>query len=324
MSDKPSEDAQKIAQIAFGKALEQLSSPANRQAAIRTNQTLQDGSIERLLGAFEEAARTDGDHGEFWDARDLQRLLEYSDYRNFLNAVDKAKEACRNTGFRVEDHFVDATEMVDICSGAARDVETIRLSRYACYLIAQNGDARKKSIAFAQTYFAIQTRRQEIQDEVAAHYSPLPEDEKRLLLRDEIKQHNRKLASAAKTAGVVLPIDFAIFQNAGYQGLYGGLDRIGIQRRKGIKTKQNILDYMDSTELAANLFRATQTEEKLTRDRVRGKDAANATHFSVGREVRQAIKNIGGTMPEELPTAEDIVKVGRRIEKAIANSDKNG
>ena len=323
MSDNPPENAKKLTQIAFGEALEQLSSPANRRVAVKTNQTLQDGAIERLLGAFEDAARTDGDSGQFWDARDLQRLLEYSDYRNFLNTVDKAKEACKNSGLPVEDHFVDVTEMVDIGSGAAREVETIKLSRYACYLIAQNGDARKKSIAFAQTYFAIQTRRQEIQDEVAAQYSPLPEEEKRLWLRDEIKGHNRKLASAAKNAGVVLPIDFAIFQNAGCQGLYGGLDRIGIQRRKGIKANQNILDYMGSTELAANLFRATQTEEKLTRDRIKGKESANRTHFTVGHEVRQAIKNIGGTMPEELPMAEDIVKVGRRLKKAIANSDKN-
>jgi len=321
MNDKTGDAAQKLARIAFIEALSKISSPKNRQAAVATNKNLGDGAIERLLAAFESAARTDADHGEFWDARDLQRLLDYSDYRNFLNIVDKAKEACKNTGVTVGDHFVDATEMVDIGSGAVRTVETIYLSRYACYLVAQNGDARKKPIAFAQTYFAIQTRRQEIQDDESALYAPLQEDEKRLLLRDEIKEHNKKLASAAKTAGVVLPIDFAIFQNAGYQGLYNGLDRIGIQRRKGIKPKQNILDYMGSTELAANLFRATQTEEKLTRDRIRGKEAANSTHFAVGLEVRQAIKNIGGTMPEDLPAAEDIVKVGRRLKKAIANSD---
>lgn len=317
-----SDDAsQKLARIAFIEALSRISDPKNRQAAVETNKNLGDGAIERLLAAFEGAARIDADHGEFWDARDLQKLLEYSDYRNFLKIVDKAKDACKNTGVAVEDHFVDATDMVDIGSGATREVETIYLSRYACYLVAQNGDARKKPIAFAQTYFAIQTRRQEIKDDESAHYAPLPEDEKRILLRDEIKEHNKKLASAAKTAGVIQPVDFAIFQNAGYQGLYGGLDRVGIQRRKGIKAKQNILDYMGSTELAANLFRATQTEEKLTRDKVRGKEAANSTHFAVGREVRQAIKNIGGTMPEELPIAEDIVKVGRRLKRAIANND---
>lgn len=320
MSDKPS--SEKLAQIAFGDALKRIVTPEQQRTAAATNETLKDGAIERLIAAFEDAARTDDNGNEFWDARDLQKLLDYSDYRNFLNTVDKAKEACRTTGIAVEDHFVDATEMVDIGSGATRPVDTIHLSRYACYLTAQNGDARKKPIAFAQTYFAIQTRRQQVQDDDVAQYTPLPEDEKRLLLRDEIKVHNRKLASAAKNAGVVLPLDFAIFQNAGYQGLYGGLDRLGIQRRKGIKATQNILDYMGSTELAANLFRATQTEEKLRRDNVKGKDAANRTHYAVGRKVRQAIADIGGTMPENLPKAEDIVKVGRRIKKAIASSQR--
>lgn len=322
MNEKPQDASAKLAEIAFGEALARISTPENRLAAVATNAGLPEGALENLLAAFEGAARIDGDSGEYWDARDLARLLDYSDYRNFLQVVEKAKEACRNTGIPLADHFVDATEMVDIGSGAAREVETIRLSRYASYLAAQNADARKQAVAFAQTYFAIQARRQEIQDDDVAQYTPLPEEEKRLLLRDEIKEHNKKLASAAKQAGVILPLDFAIFQNSGYQGLYGGLDRSGIQRRKGIKSKQNILDYMGSTELAANLFRATQTEEKLTRDRIKGKEAANRTHHVVGNEVRQAIKKIGGTMPEDLPAAEDIVKVGRRIKKAIASSGK--
>ena len=301
MSDEPKDTSAHLAEIAFGEALSKISSPENRQAAVKTNASFNDGSIEKLLAVFEAAARTDGDSEQFWDARDLARLLDYADYRNFLKIVEKAKDACTNTGVSVSDHFVDATDMIDIGKGASREVETVRLSRYACYLTAQNGDARKQPVAFAQTYFAIQTRRQEIQDEEEPQYAPLPEDEKRLLLRHEIKEHNKKLASAARQAGVVLPLDFAIFQNAGYQGLYGGLDRVGIQRRKRIGAKQNILDYMGSTELAANLFRATQTEEKLTRDRIKGKEAANRTHHDVGREVRQAIKNIGGTMPENLP-----------------------
>jgi DNA-damage-inducible protein D len=318
MAEKQSPE--ELAKRAFDEALQRVIKPDDQKAAVLTNETLKDGAIERLIAAFEEAAQIDDAGNEFWDARDLQKLLEYSDYRNFLNTVEKAKEACKTTGIPVGDHFVDATEMVDIGSGASRAVETLRLSRYACYLTAQNGDARKKPIAFAQTYFAIQTRRQEVQDDDLAGYTPLPEDEKRLLLRDEIKVHNKKLASAAKNAGVVLPLDFAIFQNAGYQGLYGGLDRAGIQRRKGIKAKQNILDYMGSTELAANLFRATQTEEKLRRDNVKGKGAANETHYAVGRKVREAIADIGGTMPENLPKAEDIVKVGRRLKKAISNT----
>lgn len=207
--------------------------------------------------------------------------------------------------------------MVTIGSNAEREITDFRLSRYACYLIAQNGDSRKKQIAFAQTYFAIQARRSELRDQEEQDYVPLSEDQKRVLLRDEIKEHNRHLASAAKGAGVVKPIDFAIFQTHGYKGLYGGLDRQGIQRRKGLKAKQQILDHMGSAELAANLFRATQTEEKLRKDKIRSKEAANSTHFEVGRKVRQAIRDIGGTMPEELPAAEDVSKIARRLKKGV-------
>lgn len=320
MTDKP--DTNKLAGMAFGEALQRLANTNPLEVTAVTNATIKDGAIERLIDRFEDAARINDEGVEFWRARDLQRLLEYSDYRNFLNIVEKAKIACANTGQAIEDHFVDVTDMVSIGSGASRPVEDIELTRYACYLIAQNGDSRKKPIAFAQTYFAIQTRRQEIQDDDTAQYVPLSEDQKRLLLRDEIKDHNKKLASAAKGAGVIEPFDFAVFQTFGYKGLYGGLDRNGIQRKKGLKSKQHILDHMGSTELAANLFRATQTEEKLRRDNVKGKAAANATHFEVGSKVRQAIKDIGGTMPENLPVAEDIVKVGRRLKKALANSTK--
>lgn len=214
--------------------------------------------------------------------------------------------------------------MVSIGSGAEREIEDIKLTRYACYLIAQNGDPRKQPIAFAQTYFAIQARRAEVADDEAAEYVPLDEEHKRLLLRDEMKDHNKKLASAAKNAGVRDPLDFAIFQTFGYKGLYGGLDRLGIQRRKGLRSKENILDHMGSTELAANLFRATQTEEKLRRDNVRGKEAANEVHFAVGRKVRSTISDLGGVMPENLPPAEDLVKVGRRLKKAITNGAKGG
>ena len=212
--------------------------------------------------------------------------------------------------------------MVTIGGGAEREVKDVRLTRYACYLIAQNGDPRKKPVAFAQTYFAIQTRRQEIQDDDVAQYVPLPEDQKRLLLRDEIKAHNKNLADAARGAGVIEPVDFAVFQTFGYKGLYGGLDRIGIQRRKGLRSKDHILDHMGSTELAANLFRATQTEDKLRRDKIVGKSAANETHYAVGRKVRDTIREIGGAMPEDLPPAEDIAKVGRRLSRAISSSAK--
>jgi DNA-damage-inducible protein D len=322
MNDKNKMDSSKLAGMAFDEALERLANTNPLEVTALQNETMKDGAIEQLIARFEDASHVDDDGVEFWTARVLQTLLGYSDYRNFLHTVEKAKIACNNSGQKPEDHFVDVTEMVEIGSGATREIDDIRLSRYACYLIAQNGDARKKPVAFAQTYFAIQTRRQEIRDEDEAQYVPLSEDQKRLLLRDEIKEHNKKLASAAKGAGVIDPFDFAVFQTFGYKGLYGGLDRIGIQRRKGLKSKAHILDHMGSTELAANLFRATQTEEKLRRDNVKGKAAANETHYVVGSKVRQAIRDIGGTMPENLPVAEDIVQVGRRLKKALSNSTK--
>ncbi len=291
-----------LAKIAFGEALQTMAASS-------------DDSIDGLIAAFEDAAHSDDDGVEFWYARTFAKLLEYSDYRNFLNIVDKAKVACEAVRQPVENHFVEVTDMVSIGSDAQREIDNIKLTRYACYLIAQNGDPRKKPVAFAQTYFAIQARRQEIQDDAQTQYAPLSEDQKRLLLRDEIKEHNKALASAAKNAGVIEPLDFAVFQTFGYKGLYGGLDRLGIQRRKGLRSKQQILDHMGSTELAANLFRATQTEEKLRRDKVRGKHAANDVHFQVGAKVRQTIGEIGGTMPENLPVEEDIKKVERRVKK---------
>lgn len=302
-------DTNKLAGVAFDDALAHMNEPSDR-------------SIDTLIAGFEAAAYVDDDGIEYWTARDLQKLLGYSDYRNFLNIVNKAKEACTNSGNIIEHHFVDVTDMIEVGKGATREVDNIKLTRYASYLIAQNGDARKEQIAFAQTYFAIQTRKQEIQDDDIAQYTPLSEDQKRVLLRNEIKEHNKNLASAAKLAGVIEPMDFAIFQTFGYKGLYGGLDKAGIQRKKGLVSKQNILDHMGSTELAANLFRATQTEEKLRRDRVVGKHNANNVHYEVGQKVRQAIIDIGGTMPENLPQAEDVVKVGRRLQKAIKATQK--
>lgn len=302
-------DTNKLATVAFDDALTHMNEQSDR-------------SMDTLIANFEAAAYVDDEGVEYWTARDLQKLLGYSDYRNFLNIVNKAKEACTNSGNNIEHHFVDVTDMIEVGKGATREVDNIKLTRYASYLIAQNGDARKEQIAFAQTYFAIQTRKQEIQDDDTAQYTPLSEDQKRVLLRNEIKEHNKNLASAAKQAGVIEPMDFAIFQTFGYKGLYGGLDKAGIQRKKDLVSKQNILDHMGSTELAANLFRATQTEEKLRRDKVVGKHNANNVHYEVGQKVRQAIIDIGGTMPENLPQAEDIVKVGRRLQKAIKGTQK--
>jgi DNA-damage-inducible protein D len=201
--------------------------------------------------------------------------------------------------------------MVSIGSGAERKMESVKLSRYACYLIVQNADPSKKVVAMGQTYFAVQTRLQEI-SKMEEYTRLTTEDEKRLFLRNEMKQHNLQLADAARESGVIEPVDYAIFQNHGYMGLYGGLDAKAIHRKKKLKKSQNILDHMGSSELAANLFRATQTEEKLRREKIKGKEKANKTHYEVGKKVRKTIREIGGTMPENLPVEENI----RKIEKA--------
>ena len=241
---------------------------------------------------------------EYWLARELQPVLDYARWENFEKAIERAQKACLNTGFDVDDHFREATKMVELGSGAERAIPDFELSRYACYLIVMNGDPSKEVIAVGQTYFAVKTRQQELIE----NYEELTEDQKRLAIRNEMKRHNAALADAAHDAGVIEPIDYAIFQNYGYMGLYGGLKAQDIKERKGLKKSQNILDHMGSTELAANLFRTTQTEEKLRRDNVQGKENANRTHLEVGKKVRQTIKELGGTMPEDMPTPEKSVQ----------------
>lgn len=249
---------------------------------------------------------------EYWLARELQPVLEYVQWRNFAEAVERAKLACKNSGFSIEDHFADVSKTIEMPKGAHKDIPDYMLSRYACYLIVMNGDPRKEVIAIGQTYFAVKTRQQELID----NYEQLSEDQKRLEIRNEMIAHNKSLAEAAQMAGVVDPRDYAIFQNKGYQGLYGGLGAKEIHARKGLKKSQKILDHMGSTELAANLFRATQTDEKLRRENIQGKQAAYDTHYQVGKKVRQTIKELGGTMPEDLPTPQkSIAQIEREQEK---------
>lgn len=265
---------------------------------------------------FEGIRQVDADGNEFWSARELAPLLEYQDWRNFMQVVDKARLACEQSDRPVADHFGDVTKMVSIGSGAQRPVPDVQLSRYACYLIVQNGDPSKPVIANGQTYFAMQTRRQELADD--SKFAQLSEDEKRLAIRNELATHNKHLAAAAKDAGVETPLDYAIFQDHGYKGLYGGLGNKEIHARKDLKKSQKILDHMGSTELAANLFRATQTEEKLRRDQVHGKTQANKTHFDVGRKVRQTIAELGGTMPENLPKPDASIQQIESAKKKLA------
>lgn len=259
-----------------------------------------------------ESLREEEDGCEFWSARKLAKVLEYSEYRHFLPVIEKAKEACKNSGHTIVDHFEDILDMIEIGKGGQRKLQDVRLSRYACYLIVQNGDPSKPVIANGQTYFAIQTRRQELSDN--AQFQQLNENEQRLFLRNDLREHNKKLVKTAQKAGVETNSDFAIFQNHGYKGLYGGLDAKGIHKHKGLKKSQKILDHMGSTELAANLFRATQAEDKIRRENIQGKTNANQMHFEVGTVVRQTIKKLGGTMPEDLPVAEKSV---RQLEKEI-------
>ncbi|MFA6274471.1 MAG: DNA damage-inducible protein D [Candidatus Paceibacterota bacterium] len=256
---------------------------------------------------FEKIKKINEYGSEYWSARDLYKLLSYTEYGKFLRAIERAKEACKNSGVDIKDHFAQVSEMITIATGTIRETKreskNYNLSRYACYLIAQNGDPRKVEIAKAQTYFAIQTYRQETQDN-------LVEDRKRIFLRGEMTEHNKNLASSAKRAGVT---NYANFQDFGYIGLYGGMRQKDIHQKKNLKEKENILDHMNSEELAANLFRATQTDAKIKRENIIGQHNANMAHKQVGEKVRNTIKSLGGTMPENLPKVKHIKKSRQRI-----------
>ena len=251
---------------------------------------------------FESIKHVDDDGNEYWYARELQKVLEYKRWDKFYNVIESAQVACSISNNNVLDHFSQVGKMVDIGSNTSRNIVDYKLSRYACYLIAQNGDSRKKVIALAQTYFAIQTRKQELLEQ---EYNNLTEDEKRFYQRDLTKKGNYFLNQTAANAGVK---NFDKFHNAGYKGLYNGETANDIAKRKGLRYREDILDNMGSEELAANLFRITQTDAKLKKDNITGEGNANEVHYNVGKKVRNAIADIGGTMPEDLPTPDKSLK----------------
>lgn len=264
---------------------------------------------------FENIKHIDENGVEFWYARELQTILEYMEWRNFNQVIDKAKIACENSGERVVTNFVDVNKTVQLNFGT-REIADIKLSRYACYLIVQNGDPRKEVIALGQSYFAIKTRQQELHDD----FNQLTEDQKRIAIRDEIKHHNKSLSESAGNAGVK---NFGRFHNSGYKGLYGGLTMQDIHNLKELNEGEHILDFMGSAELAANLFRATQTDEVLRRRNIKGEDLANDTHFNVGRTIRNTMKELGTTMPENLPTPRESIQELKNKQKELEKQADN-
>lgn len=256
---------------------------------------------------FESIKRRNTAGREYWTARELSRALGYSDYRNFETVLAKAKKACKNSGFTITDHFGDATEMVGIGSKTKREITDVHLSRYACYLVVQGADSAKVIVGKAKSYFAIQTRRQEVSDTYL-------EDSRRVMLRDEVKVRNKQLAGTAKSVGVS---KYAAFQDAGYMGLYGGLRQKDVKKVKRLAENEELLDHIGSEELAANLFRVTQTDAKLKRDAVYGQDTANAVHRNIGAKVRSTIRELGGTMPEKLPKAAHVKESRKRLRKKV-------
>jgi len=269
--------------------------------------------------SFEDIKQTDDNGLEFWYARDLSGVLEYSKWENFSKVIKRAMLACKNSGYNINDHFPEVRKMVEIGSGTKRNLVDYKLTRYACYLIVQNGDPRKEVIALGQTYFAIQTRRAEVADA----FNQLDENNKRLVVRGNIKQWNQLLAEAAHNAGVITDEEFAVFQNSGYMGLYGGMTVADIHEKKGLKEKEKILDFMGSTELIANLFRISQAEEKLKKDNASSVEQANNIHYEVAEKIRNAMIEMGATLPENLPTPEKSIQVIEREEiRKLRNSDQ--
>lgn len=271
-------------------------------------------NAKRENQTFEDIRHIDENGIEYWYGRELQKILEYNKWENFEKVINKAMIACENTGISVTEHFPDVRKTIKMPKGAEKEIKDYKLSRYACYLIAQNGDSRKKVIALAQTYFAVQTRKQEITEK---EYSLLTEDEKRFYQRNLTRKGNYSLNIAAKNAGVK---NFDKFHNAGYKGLYNGETADDIAKRKGLRYREDILDNMGSDELIANLFRISQTEQKLKKDNIQTEKEANKTHYNIGKNIREVIEKNGGTMPEDLPTPEKSLK---QLEKEKNNMLKN-
>lgn len=306
--------------MSFDEALGRFAKTDPDEVLDSMKEGISDETIEGLIDAFEACAHRDEDGSEYWHARDLQRLFDYAKWENFDRVLRQAMTACDQSGQDIAGHWLPTVRKSISGKGREEEILDYKMSRYACYLTAQNGDARKRPVAFAQTYFAIQTRRQELADQNAATAIPMTEDEKRVYLRNQIKEHNKYLSSAAQSAGVVTPQEFSIFHSHGYQGLYG-MNKGQIARYKGMPKSADILDRMGSTELAANFFRVTQTEEKLRKENIQGAQRAYRTHYEVGRQVRDAMLKISGIAPEDLPAVDSIRSAEKRLKAAPQAGD---
>ena len=292
----------------FDEAMERVAQTNPNEVTALTQASVEESTIEGLIDQFEEAGHDNGQGDKCWFARDLMVLLGFDKWENFERAIRRAITACENSGHDPEQHFVEVFPVSGKNPEGGRPGKNYELSRYACYLIAQNASSRKKQVAFAQTYFAIQTRRQELADKNGVDFGTLSATHQRLYLRNQIVEENKKLASTAKGAGVEDKY-FGKFQNRGYQGLYGGRGVDEIRAHKRLPANAKILDHMDSTELAANLFRITQTDEKLRNDKIMGREAACDAHYEVGAKVRATMKELSGVLPENLPVAEDVKRL---------------
>lgn len=275
--------------------------------------------IAKEYVAFENIKHIDEDGNEYWKARELSSVLAYAKWENFSKVIQRAMLACKNSGLDIEEHFPEVRNMIELGKGGQRAIKDYNLTRHACYLIVQNGDPRKEVIALGQTYFAIQTRRAEVAD----YFNNLDEANKRLVIRGDIKQWNQMLAETAHNAGVITNQEFATFQNAGYMGLYGGETVADIHERKGLAEKERILDFMSSNELIANLFRISQADEKIKNEKIQGADDATEAHYEVGKIVRDAIKQTGGTLPEHMPTpSKSISEIEKEQIKKLKSNPK--